>query len=137
MSSVVQRQADPLGQRQKLLIPESTHGSVASCLFERFNITTTSYHFLTCRFDLHLCDDTSNTPGDCVCASAFIIIILRGFQDVAFLLFQASFFTIFNDNCGSGEGLRINTCLSTMIGGRQGHAPVRYFCSNNACFYVS
>ena len=46
-----------------------------------------------------------------------------GFQDVAFPPSRASFSTTFSNNCGSGESLRAITCLRTVVGVRQGHAP--------------
>ncbi|KAK7486402.1 hypothetical protein BaRGS_00022326, partial [Batillaria attramentaria] len=38
---------------------ESTSTSAAAKLFTRFDVATTSYHLVTSRFDLHLCDDTA------------------------------------------------------------------------------
>lgn len=43
---------------------ESSSMSAAARLFTRFDVTTTSYHLVTSRFDLHLCDDTS-AATDC------------------------------------------------------------------------
>ena len=47
------------------------------------------------------------------------------FQHVAFLPSRASFHTTFLKNCGRGERLRTTTCLGTVVGGKQGHAPCR------------
>ena len=47
------------------------------------------------------------------------------FQDVVFLPFQTSFYTTFVINCGRGEGFRKATCLNTVAGGKQGHAPCK------------
>ena len=33
------------------------------------------------------------------------------------------FSTTFHNNCGRGECLRPNTCLKTVVRGKQGHAP--------------
>ena len=41
-------------------------------------------------------------------------------QDVAFRPFQVSFSTIFLNNCGRGESLRIVTCLTTVVGVSKG-----------------
>ena len=59
-----------------------------------------------------------------------------GSQDVALLPSRASFSTTFLTNCGRCEGLGINTCLKTVVGGQQGHAPCK-ICSNTASFCVS
>ena len=45
------------------------------------------------------------------------------FLNVVFLPYRASFFITFIENCGRGECLRITTFLTTVIDGRQGHAP--------------
>ena len=50
-------------------------------------------------------------------------LLQLGFQDVSFLPSWATFFTTFLINCGGGESLRTTTCLGTVVGGRQGHAP--------------
>ena len=46
-----------------------------------------------------------------------------GFQDEASLPSRASFSTMFLNNCGGGESLGTTTCLKTVVGGKQGHAP--------------
>ena len=46
-----------------------------------------------------------------------------GFQDVAFLPYQASFSTTFMKNCGRGECLGTTVCVKTAVRGKQGHAP--------------
>ena len=46
------------------------------------------------------------------------------FQDVAFLLSRAGFYTFLN-NCGGGERLVTTTCLKSMVGGKQGHVPCK------------
>ena len=46
-----------------------------------------------------------------------------GFQDVTFLPCRASFPTPFLENCGRDESLGSTTCLSTVVGGKQVHAP--------------
>ena len=48
------------------------------------------------------------------------------FQDVS------SFSTSFINNCGRDESLGIMTCLKTVVGGRQGHAPCRVFMLHKA-----
>ena len=49
-----------------------------------------------------------------------------GFLDVAFLPpSQASISTTFRNSCGGDESLGTATCLKTVVGGRQGHAPCK------------
>ena len=50
-----------------------------------------------------------------------------GFQDVAQLSSQASFPPTFLKNCGRSKCLGTTTCLITVFGGKQGHAPCRIF----------
>ena len=59
-----------------------------------------------------------------------------GFQGVAFMPFQARFYTTFSKICGRGESHKSNSCLMTVVGGEQRHASVKYFCSCKA-FFVS
>ena len=47
------------------------------------------------------------------------------FQDVMFLPSRNRFFTMFLKYCGRGESLVTTTCLRTVDGGRQGHAPFK------------
>ena len=42
--------------------PSSTH-------FSRYDVQTTSYHLITSRIDLHLCDDSSPESGSGKCGS--------------------------------------------------------------------
>ena len=75
-------------------------------------------------------------------ASVIIVIVkvgevLMGFQDVAFLPFRSGFSTTFPINCGRVEGHGTTTCLIAVAGGRQGHAPVKYFRSIKSSFCVS
>ena len=48
-----------------------------------------------------------------------------GFQDVAFLPSQASYYTTFLRNYGRGESLGTATCLRTVVEGRQGYPPCK------------
>ena len=50
-----------------------------------------------------------------------------GFQDVAFLPSRDSVYTTFHKNCGRGESLGTATYLSSVVGGKQGHAPCKIF----------
>ena len=62
-------------------------------------------------------------------------LLLAGFQDVAFLPLRASFFfTTFFIHCCRGESFRTTTCLKTVVGVCKDMLPVKYFCSNKACF---
>ena len=58
-------------------------------------------------------------------ADCMVLELLMGFHDVAFLSSRASFSTTFLTNCGSGERLWTTTCLTTGVGGKQGHAPCK------------
>ena len=49
------------------------------------------------------------------------------FQDVAFMLSRVSFCITFLSNCGRGEGLETATCLKTVVGDKQEHAPCSIF----------
>ena len=57
-----------------------------------------------------------------------------GFMDVAFLPSKASFSTTFLQNCGRGEGLVTTTCLSAVVGDKQGHAPCRVLLLHQSLF---
>ena len=46
-----------------------------------------------------------------------------GFLDVALLPSRAGYSTAFVEDCGRGEYLGTTTCLRTVVGGKQGHAP--------------
>ena len=46
-------------------------------------------------------------------------------QDAAFLPSRASVSTTFLKNCGRDDGLRTTTCLTTVVGDKQGHAPCK------------
>ena len=59
------------------------------------------------------------------------------FLDLAFLPSRASFHTTFLRNCGRGDCLRTATCLSTLFGGKQGHAPCRILLLQQILFFVS
>ncbi|XP_070199666.1 bridge-like lipid transfer protein family member 3B [Littorina saxatilis] len=50
-------------QQQQARPQDPSSQSAIARLFARFDVTTTSYHLVTSRFDLHLCDDT-DTPSD-------------------------------------------------------------------------
>ena len=58
------------------------------------------------------------------------------FQDVASIPPTASFCISFITNCGRGYALGTTTCLETVVGVMQGHAPVKYLCSNEFSFCV-
>ena len=60
-----------------------------------------------------------------------------GFQDVAFLSSRASCFTTFLKYCGRRIGLGTTTCLKTVVGGKQGHAPCKILLLHKASFCVS
>ena len=47
---------------------------------------------------------------------------------------QACFSATFLKNCGRAESLGVTTCPKTVAGGKQGHAPVKYFRSNKVYF---
>ena len=49
---------------------------------------------------------------------------------------RASFHTTFPKNCGRSESPRTAICLKTVVGGKQGHAPVKYFAATNPLFCV-
>ena len=63
--------------------------------------------------------------------------LLIEFQDVAFLPSLASFSTTCKENCGRGESLGITTCLKTVVGGKQGHAPCKVLLLHITSFFVS
>ena len=48
-----------------------------------------------------------------------------GFHDVAFLPYLASFSTTFLKNWSRCECLRTTTCLESVVGGNQEHAPCK------------
>ena len=60
-----------------------------------------------------------------------------GFQDVAFMPSQASFSTTFLKKCGRGESLGTTTCLKTVVGGKQGHAPCKILLLQQSLFFTS
>ena len=43
----------------------------------------------------------------------------------------------FHENCSRGQGLGTAKSYETMIGGKQGHPPLKYFHSNKSSFCVS
>ena len=57
------------------------------------------------------------------------------FQDVAFLPSQAGFLTTFLDNGGSLMTTTTTTCLITLIGDEQWHAPCRIL-SLQPCLFL-
>ena len=57
-----------------------------------------------------------------------------GFQDVAFLPSRASFSTTFLKSYGRGESLVTTTCLKTVVGGKQGHAPCKILLLQQSLF---
>ena len=59
------------------------------------------------------------------------------FQDVALLPSRDSSPPHISKNCVRGESLDITTCLKTVVGGKQGHTPVKYFRSSKASFCVT
>ena len=61
----------------------------------------------------------------CFCFILFYILNLLALQDVVFLPSKASFSTTFLLNCGASKSLRATTCLKTVVGGKQGHAPCK------------
>ena len=54
-------------QQQQSRPQESSSSSSIAKLFARFDVVTTSYHLVTSRFDLHLCDDTATSSGMHAC----------------------------------------------------------------------
>lgn len=50
-------------QQQQARPQDPSSQSAIARLFARFDVTTTSYHLVTSRFDLHLCDDTDTPSG--------------------------------------------------------------------------
>ena len=48
-----------------------------------------------------------------------------GFHDVAFMPLQAGLHATFLKKCGSSYYLIIDTCLTTEVGGKQGHTPCK------------
>ena len=50
-----------------------------------------------------------------------------GFQDVASLPSRTRFSSMFLNNGGGGESLGTTTCLRTVVGCNQGHAPCKVF----------
>ena len=50
---------------------------------------------------------------------------------------RASFSTTCLKNCGKGECLGTTTCLMTVAGGKQGHAPCRMLPLQQILFFVS
>ena len=60
------------------------------------------------------------------------------FHDVAFLPSRGSFSsTTFLTICGIGEGLGATTCLDTLVGVMQGHAPSKILLLDVASFCVN
>ena len=57
-----------------------------------------------------------------------------GFQDVVFLPSKPSFNTTFLKTCGRGECLGSTTCLRTVVGGWQGHAPCKILSLQQSLF---
>ena len=51
--------------------------------------------------------------------------LMEGFQDVTFLPSWASFATTFLNKCDGGDSLWTATCLKSVVGGKQGHAPCK------------
>ena len=63
---------------------------------------------------------------------------LMGFQDVRIPAIPRWLFSRhFPKNCGRGESLSTVTCPKTVVGDKQGLAPVKYLCTNKASFCVS
>ena len=56
--------------------------------------------------------------------------LLAGLHDVAIMPLRPSFSTKFLENCCRDECLRTNTCLKTMVEGKEGHAPCMIFPSH-------
>jgi hypothetical protein len=50
-------------QQQQARTQEMSAQTTAQRFFARFDVITTSYHLVTSRFDLHLCDDTESNPS--------------------------------------------------------------------------
>ena len=57
-----------------------------------------------------------------------------GLQDVAFLPSTASFYTTNLKYSGRGECLGTTTCLITVVGDKQGHAPCKILLLKKSLF---
>ena len=62
-------------------------------------------------------------------------LILHSLMTMKF--YQATFSTTFLKNCGRGESLKTTTCVKTVVGGKQGHAPCEILSLYKTSFFVS
>ena len=64
----------------------------------------------------------------------WVVELLMGFKDVAFLPSRGSFSTTFFPKCGDGESLFTTTSLKVVVGVSKNMLHVKYVCSNKASF---
>ena len=67
----------------------------------------------------------------------WVLELLVCFHDVAFLPSRASFSTAFLSTISRGKSLKTITCLKTVLGGNQGHAPCKILSLQQSLFFVS
>ena len=109
------------------------------CCFVCVALTFPTFCF-TCNCIVIVCT-VSNSGFVCILFTFSFYRLVRqflmGFQAMAFLSSQTSFYTTFIEHCGRCDSHRTTTCLKTVVGGKQGHATYKVLLLHEACFCVS